>query len=87
VRPRVTVQPADRVVSFDQLKLPYPAVLSGAITDPNGAPVANADVDAWFAVRDPMAKNGLAGTVVQIAETTTDDQGRYTLILPASIAP
>ncbi len=64
------------------LDVTSPAILVGTITDPDGNPVADAEVDAWYAVRDPS----LAGTAVQIATTSTDANGNYTLILPSSVA-
>lgn len=67
------------------LTIPYPAVLSGVVLDPNGAPVANAEVNAWFPVRDPDASKGPIGTVVKIATTTTDDNGAYVLRMPSSL--
>jgi hypothetical protein len=87
VRPRVTPQVMDTVSVVDMtLKLSSPAVFEGTITDPLLRPVTQANVYAWFPVRDPKAKNGLFGTVIKIGETTTDDKGHYRLILPASIS-
>jgi protocatechuate 3,4-dioxygenase beta subunit len=82
----VTVQPSDKVVELSTLTLAYPALLSGRLTDPSGTPIADADVDAWLPVIDPASDNGLTGAVIRIATTTTDADGRYTLLLPASIS-
>jgi hypothetical protein len=67
------------------LRLTSPAFLGGTVTDPRGMPVANAEVDAWFAVRDATKPSRLAGTVVKIATTSTDANGAYTLVLPSSL--
>ena len=67
------------------LRLTTPAFLDGILTDPTGAPVPNARIDAWFPVRDPASPAGLAGTVVRVATTTTDAAGTYTLVLPSSL--
>jgi hypothetical protein len=88
VSPRVTPPISDKVevVDMGQLKLSFPVVFEGTISDPSLRPVSGANVYAWLPVRESMPKNGLAGTVVKIAETKTDDQGRYRLILPAAIS-
>ncbi|APR85616.1 Hypothetical protein A7982_10965 [Minicystis rosea] len=82
VRPRLSTE-AD--TEMGSLALTYPAVLRGTVRDANGAPVANAEVNAWFPVRDPAATSGLAGTVIKIATTQTDSSGNYRLLLPASL--
>jgi hypothetical protein len=82
VRPRVTPAPGMAPL---QLALTSPAFLSGTVVDPSGNPVANAEIDAWFEVRDPAVPSGLTGTVVQIATASTDANGAYTLILPSSL--
>lgn len=86
VWPRVTVQVTDVAVDLAQRKLPAPALLEGTFTDPAGLPVANAYVHAWLPVHDPKQNNGLTGTVIQVAATTTDAVGHYKLVLPASIS-
>jgi hypothetical protein len=86
VHPRVTVQLADDTVQLGELTLPHPAVLHGTILDPSGAPASNVAVDAWLPVRDSSAPSGLTGTVIQIGTTTTDENGRYTLLLPATLS-
>lgn len=87
VRPRVTPQGMDTGSVVDMaLKLSSPAVFEGTIIDPSQRPVIQANVYAWLPVRDPMAKNGLAGTVIKIGETKTDEAGHYRLLLPASIS-
>ncbi|MFT3775681.1 MAG: hypothetical protein QM820_60820 [Minicystis sp.] len=84
VRPRFKIESSDDI-ELGSLALTNPAVLSGTVRDPNGVPVANAEVNAWFPVRDPSAPNGLAGTVVKIATTQTDANGNYRLVMPSSI--
>ena len=82
VRPRLTVQTA---ADLSSLTLTSPAILTGAVADPSRNPVADAEVNAWFPVRDPKMPGGLTGVVVKIATTSTDAAGGYTLILPSSI--
>lgn len=82
VRPRVSPT-AD--AELGALVITNPALLSGTVRDPNGVPVANAEVNAWFPVRDPRAPEGLAGVVVKIATTQTDESGNYKLVMPSSI--
>ncbi len=64
------------------LSVPYPAVLEGAIQDPDGGLVGGATIRAWLPVTDPAADGG---TVIQIGETISDDAGGYVLALPPSI--
>jgi hypothetical protein len=82
VRPQLQVQANTELAS---LTLSSPAILSGTVSDPSKSPVANAEVNAWFPVRDPSKPGGLSGMVVKIATTSTDAGGGYTLILPSSI--
>lgn len=62
-----------------------PAILRGTVRDPHGTPVANAEVNAWFPVRDARKKGELVGTAVKIATTFTDADGNYTLLMPSSL--
>jgi hypothetical protein len=82
VRPRISPVTDTSLASLD---LTSPAILGGIVRDPNGNPVANAEVNAWYAVRDPKGEGGHAGTVVKIATTSTAADGSYTLLLPSSI--
>jgi hypothetical protein len=62
-------------------------ILEGSLTSPSGEPVTSAYIDVWLPVRDAAADSGFAGTVIQIAATsTTDDRGRYRVVLPATIS-
>jgi hypothetical protein len=63
-----------------KLKLPNPAFLAGKLFDPDGVPIANAQIDAWFPLRGSSI-----GTAVKVATTSTDPSGAYTLVLPSSI--
>jgi len=81
VRPSLTVDGA----ALGALVISNPAILSGSVRDPSGMPVANAEVNAWLPVRDATAAKGLARTVVKIATTSTDADGKYTLLMPASL--
>lgn len=83
VRPRVQVD-AESGVQFGELKLPNPAVLRGIVRDPSGMPASNVVVGGWLPVQN--ADRTRPTTVIQIGSTTTDEDGRYTLILPASIS-
>lgn len=82
VRPRLALDDDTQLAS---LTLTPPAILRGTVRDPDGAPVPDAEVNAWFPVREPKRKGGLVGTVVKIATTRTDAQGNYTLVMPSSI--
>ncbi len=83
VRPRVQVGAASGV-QLTALTLPNTAILRGTVTDPSGAPAPNVTVDGWR----PVQNEGVTApsTVIQIGSTTTDEHGRYTLILPSSIS-
>jgi hypothetical protein len=83
VRPRVQVQTSTGV-QLDTLTLPNPAVLRGTVTDPSQAPAANVVVEGWLPVHN--ADGSPPTTVIQIGATTSDENGRYTLTLPASIS-
>jgi hypothetical protein len=73
--------PDAQSADFTDLQVPYPAVLRGTVFDPHGQIVDNAVVRAWLPV---TADGGTA--VIQIAETTTDDQGRYLMPVAPSIS-
>ena len=83
VRPRVQVH-ASSGVQLDTLTLPNTAVLRGIVTDPSGASAANVVVEGWLPVQN--ADGSPPTTMIQIGATTSDENGRYTLILPASIS-
>jgi hypothetical protein len=87
VRSRVTVA-AERELPSDLGTLvdAYPAILTGTIRDGSNAVVTGAVVRAWLPLADTVDGSELSGTVIQIAETKTDDAGRYELPLPTSIA-
>lgn len=83
VRPRFTIQADAQPTPF---ALTSPAFLSGTVTDPLGLPVVNAEINAWFPVRDASAPmGGLTGTVVRIATTSSGIDGTFTLVLPSKI--
>jgi hypothetical protein len=67
------------------LAVPSPAFLSGTLYDPQKNPVANAEIDVWYPVRDPTNPTALLGTVVRIGTTSTDANGVYNLVLPSSV--
>jgi len=81
IRPQVTVATASTLV------VTAPAFLGGTLLAPDGTPVADAQIDAWFPVRDPSVAGGRTGTVIKIATTSTDQNGAYTLVLPSSVGP
>lgn len=82
VRPRLALVGDAQLASF---VITNPAILRGVVRDPKGDPVPNAEVTAWYPVRDAAAPGGLAGVVVKIATTSTDASGAYRLLLPSSI--
>jgi hypothetical protein len=82
VRPRVQMSASG--VRLDDLRLSNPAFLRGVVTDPSGAPAGNVVVSGWLPVKN--SDGTPAGTVIQIASTTTDARGTYTLVLPASLS-
>ena len=83
VRPRVQVE-AGSGVQFGDLALPNPAVLRGTVTDPFGMPASNVVVGGWLPVQN--ADGTRPSTVIQVGSATTDENGSYTLVLPASIS-
>lgn len=87
VRPRVTPQLTDTEIVLPALKVSAPVFLEGLVRDPSQRPVGGASIYAWAPVHDATAAGGgLSGTVIKIAEITTDEQGHYELTLPASIS-
>jgi hypothetical protein len=85
VRPRLAVQPAkdSSASSLGVINIGHPVVVGGVVRDPFGNVIPDAAVRAWVPVKSP---EGLKGAVVKIAETSTDKNGRYTVLLPASIS-
>lgn len=89
VRARVQVQ-ASSGVQLTDLTLPNTAILRGTVTNPATAtdasptPAANVVVEGWLPVQN--ADGSPPTTVIQIGATTSDENGRYTLFLPASIS-
>lgn len=85
VRSHLAVQPMDDLgsSSLGTINVADPVVVSGVIRDPFGAVVPDATLRVWLPVKDSA---GFTGTVVQIADTSTDAEGRYHLLLPPSIA-
>ncbi len=65
------------------LPLQSPAIFQGVVTDPTGAPVANAVINAWFPLTN--ASGTPTGTAVQLAQTSTGADGSYTLLLQPQI--
>ncbi len=79
VQPQFLLQKSGEVdTTLKGSKLAWPALLRGTLRDPDGSPVANAKVDAYLPLDQAV--------VVQIGETTTDSEGNYELVLPASIS-
>lgn len=89
---RPGVQAGDRDFELGTVQQPRPSVLSGSVTLalPSGTqPLASSAIRAYvylnkdFAyTRDPEQ----ATSVVQVAETRSDAQGKFRLLLPATIA-
>lgn len=86
VRHRLNVQAgADgNFSSLGDIRVPHPLVMTGTIADAAGNPMPSTTVRAWLPVAD---ESGVSKTAIQIAETVSDDQGHYRLLLPPSIAP
>lgn len=82
VRPNLKLSVDAQLAS---LEITPPAILSGNVRDPNGAAVANAEINAWFPVRQMDRKGAYTSVSVKIATTSTDENGNYTLVLPSSI--
>jgi hypothetical protein len=85
VRPRLAVQPdsGEPSSSVGAISVAYPVVVTGVVKDPQGNAMGDATINVWLPIADAQ---GAARTAVQIAETTTDADGRYTLLLPPSIS-
>jgi hypothetical protein len=85
VRPRLAVQPdsGEPSSSVGAISVAYPIVVRGVVKDPQGNAMGDATINVWLPIADAQ---GAARTAVQIAETTTDADGRYTLLLPPSIS-
>lgn len=85
VRSQLAVQPMgdSGLSSLGTITVANPVVVTGTIRDPFGNVVPDASLRVWLPVKD---SSGVTGTVVQIADTSTDASGRYTLLLPPSIA-
>lgn len=85
VRSRLTVQPdsAEAFSSVGTLTIAHPVVVSGVVKDPFGDAVPGASIRAWLPVKD---KEGVARTVIQVGEASTNESGGYTLYLPPSIS-
>jgi hypothetical protein len=86
VRSRLTVQGQAPTSDLGVLTVAFPAVLTGVVVGPDGQAVSGATVRAWLPVADSSSSNGFLGTVVQIGETTTGDDGGYGLALPPSLS-
>lgn len=86
VRPRVTPKLTDAELDLGALKVSAPVFLEGIVRDPSQHPVGGASIYAWVPVHEATAAGGLSGTVIKIAEITTDEQGHFELTLPASIS-
>jgi hypothetical protein len=72
--------------SLEDPHLTWPAVIHGVMTDVHGVPVANASVTAYLPVVQTSSGDGEDDPVaVQIGAATTDENGNYVLLLPASI--
>jgi hypothetical protein len=85
VRSRLAVQPAKNspATSLGVITIGHPVVVGGVVRDPFGNIIPGATLRVWVPVKSP---EGLKNTVVKIAETSTDQYGRYTVLLPASIS-
>jgi hypothetical protein len=86
VRSQLDVKPNDNgveVFNLPSLGLSHPAIIGGVVRGPDNAIVAKGTVRAWM----PVTAAGSSNTVViQIGETTTEADGRFTLPLAPSIS-
>jgi hypothetical protein len=84
VRPRLSVVADSKNASSSvgAIKVAHPIVVMGMVTDSSGTVLPGATIRAWLPVKN---KEGGAPTAIQIADTTADVFGRYTLLLPPSI--
>jgi hypothetical protein len=73
----------DKAVALGQLEVPNPIVLQGRLVDAGGNPVPLAPMTAWLPILDEESSTS---TVVQVAQTVSDETGAYTLFLPPSLA-
>jgi hypothetical protein len=64
------------------IPLPFPTLVSGTVSDPSRNPVANAAVYAWYPYLDSSMSSDQATLAVQLAATTTGEDGTYQLVLP-----
>ena len=80
IKPNRKVTEGFRTRAF---RLPAPVVMTGVVTSA-GSALSSARVDAYTFVRDPATAS--QERAILIATTTSDEQGRYTLRLPPSVA-
>jgi hypothetical protein len=86
VRPNVSV--AQPRKDLGHMQLPLPVRYHGAVTTPAAGRVPGALIRAYIYMDETPAYTGdptLARSVLQIGETTSDDQGDFDLYLPSQI--
>ncbi len=87
VRPRVTIKSNEpNTTDLGTLPISNPVVLHGTLSSPFGEGIEHAVIRAWLAPESTSDNELDRPTAIQIAETTADENGRYTLLLPASIS-
>jgi hypothetical protein len=68
--------------NLPSLGLSYPAIVRGVVRSPDNAIVTSGTVRAWM----PVTAAGFdSSIVIQIGETKTDGDGRFTLPLAPSL--
>jgi hypothetical protein len=85
VRPNLSVAQADK--DLGDMRLPLPVHYQGSVTTAKRA-VPGALIRAYIYMDSTPSYTGdpsLAASVLQIAETSSDDQGNYDLYLPSTI--
>lgn len=66
------------------MALSHPAVLVGNVVNTDGSPIANVTIRAWLGLDATDEKS--RPSAVNIGESTSDEGGRYRLLLPPSVS-
>ncbi|HWZ87777.1 MAG TPA: hypothetical protein VNW92_02975, partial [Polyangiaceae bacterium] len=77
-------------VGFDTLTLPLPVLYSGTLTIPGATtptPVAGASIDSYIYMKAGQYTPDWtqADSVLEIGETVSDNDGNFTLYIPAAL--
>lgn len=84
-RPQIDVPSSmPQTVPLHELAFTNPVVLAGSVRSSKGSLLAGVSVRAWLAVTQPGSTDAHP-TAVPIGEATSDGNGHYRLLLPASV--